>query len=177
MGVWMDWGPIVDGAAKGQLQGISVGYFAEKVAWAMGCKGQAYVATPYSRESVDGSGLWSFEASLRCARLAALELDALRVAGMSGVSPIVMAHAMVEFTGQRQSIGHGGSVGFVPRIDPLDDKMWMRWCHPIVAASACVVVPDLPGWDRSAGIKAEVRAAIEAGKPVFLYAAPDRGGV
>lgn len=166
----MDWGVILDAARAGRLPNVLTRCFPEQVAVMMGGRGMAYVATPYSRESCDGDGLWDFQKSLACARLAALELDALRMAGVSGVSPIVQAHAMVEFTGGYQAVGHGGGVVFVPRIDPLDAAMWQRWCMPILAAASCVVVPDLPGWDRSLGVKFEVMAAIDQGKPVFLYA-------
>lgn len=166
----MDWGVILDAAQAGRLPNLLTWCFPERVAGVMGGRGMAYVATPYSREACDGDGLWNFQKSRDCARLAALEVDALRVAGVSGVSPIVMAHAMVEFTGAHQAIGHGGAIGFAPRIDPLDAAMWLRWCMPVLSAASCLVVPDLPGWDRSLGIKAEVMAAIDHGKPVFLYA-------
>lgn len=174
----IEWGALINAALSGQAGRVLARAFPEMVAGVMGGQGVAYVATPYSRVAVDRDGLWSFEGSLRCARLASAELNALRIAGVSAISPIVMAHGMIESAGQFQGVGHSGGVQFVPRIDPLDDAMWMRWCMPLISAATCIVVPDLPGWDRSVGIEAEARAAINLGKPVFLYAgARDGGGV
>lgn len=166
----MPWGAVLSMANAGQLPGVLVHSTPERVAHVLGGKGVAYVATPYSREAVDGNGLWSFECSGRAAHLAAIELNQLRLAGVSAISPIVQAHAMIGATGFKQAIGESGAVAFVPRIDPLDAALWMRWCRPLIAASSCMVVPELPGWERSSGIRAEFITAINQGKPVFFYA-------
>ena len=166
----MDWGPVLAEARVGRLPNVVVGADAAAVARVLGGVGFAYVATPYSREAVNDLGHWDYLLSGRLARKAARVVNDLRVAGVSAISPIVESHMMVAATGSHQALGHTQAVAFVPSVDPMDAGAWLRWCMPIVGAAAAVVVRDLAGWDRSAGIKAEVRAAIELRKPVFIYA-------
>jgi hypothetical protein len=166
----MDWQLVLDAAQAGRLANVLVGSNPAAVARVLGGAGFVYVATPYSREAVDDAGLWDYYRSIRLDYVAARAVNDLRVAGVSAISPIVESHMMVAATGRHQALGHTGAVAFVPAINPMDGAAWLRWCLPIVAAASAVVVPDLPGWDKSAGIKAEVRAAIDQRKPVFIYA-------
>lgn len=107
--------------------------------------GQAYLASPYSLEAVDAEGNFERWRSWRAASQASRVQHALMAHGITAVSPIVQADAMV-FAG--------------PEVDPLDDGLWHRWCRPMMNASRAVIVSDQPGWHRSRGVWAEAIWAI-----------------
>lgn len=163
------WGPILQAAQRGEMPLLTTGCYPATVARLYGGRQPVYLATPYSLECRDMLGAWSYKRSAQCARVAARAAAALLRAGVTAVSPIVQAVAMVHSTGDFRA-AHPGGVQFEPTIDPLDDVLFARWCQPILNACGAVVVPDLPGWDRSVGVYAEVRYALAHNTPVYVYA-------
>lgn len=123
------------------------------------CAGRlVYLATPYSREVVTARGEWVMGLSERMQQQAAQEAERLCLRGVTAISPIVLSAAMCHLP--------------IPRLiglDPLDAAFWGAWCQPLLAASGAVVVPDIPGWDRSVGVWREAVWAVEHGVPVYLY--------
>ncbi|MDI3335885.1 DUF1937 family protein [Defluviimonas aestuarii] len=117
--------------------------------------GLVYLATPYSKVTLDDRGNWSFHASADAMERASRVSARLAKLGITAVSPIVMAADMC----------HTDAT-----LDPLDADFWTRWCAPILAASRSVVVPSIPGWDQSVGIWHEVREAIGRNRTVHVYA-------
>lgn len=126
-----------------------------------------YMASPYSREVVGADGVWEYARSVEVVRKAALAQAALMAAGVTAISPIVMSGAMVHATCRFEA---RRAAGFDGVVDPLDGAAWLQWCWPLLRVCGAVVVPDLPGWDRSNGIWAEVMFAIDRAIPVFVYA-------
>ena len=64
---------------------------------AAGARGSlVYLATPYSREVRGRGGRWSFEKSVLMQCYAAQAADALHAVGITAISPIVLAAAMVQ---------------------------------------------------------------------------------
>lgn len=162
------WGPILDAAARGDLPGVSVGQSAALIGRAFGGRQPVYLATPYSRECLDVLGAWSHEESSRMARRAEAAAAQLRSVGVSTFSPVSQAVAMINATGTYRH--HRSGAAFVATIDPLDGAAWSAWCQPFLNVCGAVVVPDIPGWDQSDGIWAEVQFAILRSIPVFVYA-------
>lgn len=119
--------------------------------------GLVYLATPYSREVRGRGGRWSFEKSVLMQCYAAQAADALLAVGITAISPIVQAAAMVQ---SREGRG----------VDPLDRDAWTAWCRPMLNACAALVVPDVPGWQRSEGVHAEVAWALSTNRRVYVYA-------
>ena len=117
--------------------------------------GQVYLATPYSREVVDEHGEWDAFLSGRMDMLAGQWVGNLATAGITSVSPIVLACSAICMDVKRQ-------------IDPLDTAFWTSWCAPLLAASASVVVPPIEGRWRSSGVLHEVEWAIAHNMPVYL---------
>lgn len=127
-----------------------------------------YLATPYTlRAQVNGK--WSYEASLYASAQAARELGRLARVGVSGISPIVqsaeMVHAEVSERARK-----------VEALDPLDAEFWERWCRPLLNVSGAIVVPDIEGWEDSAGVHREVMWTLrETNRPIFFYAEAAHG--
>lgn len=123
---------------------------------------QVYLATPYTRRVAPGGAF-----QLRRSRAVADEAAALALflarRGVSAVSPIVQAHAMV-------AVLHGRVYDRALAEFALDAAFWTRWCRPLLEASRAVYVPELAGWDESDGIAHEIAAALAAGKPVLIGA-------
>lgn len=155
------WGPILDAARAGQMPGLSLGAGPLDLGRAFRRR-LVYVATPYSREVLDERGRFCWGRSGDCADDAAHVVALLLRAQVTGVSPIVLVHALL--LADRDRVIPPGE----PPINPLDADLWTRWCAPLLAACDAVYVPALMGWDRSAGIWHECRTALRAGKPVFL---------
>jgi hypothetical protein len=165
------WGPVLNEAARGDLPGVLVRQSAASVARVFGGRQPVYLATPYSRECLDVLGAWSHDESDRCAHRASVCAAELLALGVTAVSPIALAVGMINAT-----CHHGyRAARRTPSIDPLDAAMWTRWCQPLLNVCGAVVVPDIPGWDKSAGIWHEVGFAIDRQIPVFIYAGPDHG--
>lgn len=123
-----------------------------------------YLATPYTKEAVGLDGRWRYERSLIASARAAMELSRLARVGVTAVSPIVMSAEMVHCEYAMTVAGLGEP------LDPLDGDFWENWCRPLLSVCDALVVPDLLGWQDSAGILAEVAGAIERNIRVFFYA-------
>lgn len=100
--------------------------------------GQIYVATPYTPYAEIGRAQDAYSLALEAMRH-------LGEKGFSAISPVVMGHLM-----------------------PVDwpHEKWMRWCRPLLMASAGVVVPNIDKRERSAGVRQEVRWALDVNMPV-----------
>lgn len=123
------------------------------------CRGRlTYLATPYSREVTD-HGRFSVHRSDLMGHAAADWQKRLALVGVSAVSPIVQAVAMLDAPG-------------VVDLDPLDDQFWTAWCAPMLAAAAALIIPPIDGWQRSRGIWAEALSLLRWNRPVFVLA-PD----
>jgi hypothetical protein len=166
----LPWFQLVTAAALGNLPGIAVRQSAASVASLFGGRQPIYLATPYSRDCTDVLGAWSREESDRMERRAAMAAAELLAVGVTALSPIVQAVRMVNATGIYRH--HRAGVAFEPTIDPLDAAMWVRWCQPLLNVCGAMVVPDIPGWDQSAGVWGEVQFAVARQIPVFIYGGP-----
>ncbi|RAP39250.1 hypothetical protein BYZ73_21510 [Rhodovulum viride] len=123
---------------------------------AAACRGRlVYLATPYTREAVTVEGAWDPARSAAAQAGAARWARAFARAGVTAISPVVQACAML-----------GDDPAAAP--DPLDHGFWSAWCWPLLLACDAVAVPPLPGRRRSVGIWTEVRAALDQTKPVYL---------
>ena len=125
--------------------------------------GISYLATPYSRIAVDHDGTWNSALSEQASDMACWVAAGLARRGVTAISPVVNAHAMLLAT-------------FVARDrfpDPLDHAFWMRWCRPLLFASDRVLVPPIAGWRASVGVWHEVGLALRNGIPVWLIGAGD----
>lgn len=125
------------------------------------CPGYAYLATPYSLRAVDERGRWCFDRSIQAMEEANSWAWRLTRAGLSVVSPIVLAAEMVH-------LEYAGDVAHPDALDPLDHEAWTGWCRPMLSAAAAVAVPPIAGWDASRGVWGEVVSALRAGKPVYV---------
>jgi len=163
-----DWGPVLAAARRGDLPLIRVGATAALVAKEFGGRQPVYLATPYSREVTDSLGAWCHERSGALGRAAAAAAEDLRRLGVSAFAPIALADAMVRATGEFVANEFSG-VRFVMRSDPLDAGAWGRWCQPFLNTCGALVIPEITGWDRSFGIAAEMRFALQRGIPVYVY--------
>lgn len=114
-----------------------------------------YLATPYSKRVMGWDGKWDRCRSERCVAQASSFVAAFAEAGVTAISPIVLAADAVHYT-------HGTG------LDPLDGAFWERWCRPILQVCDAVVVPPIFGWRDSVGIWIEVNQALACAKPVFL---------
>lgn len=121
--------------------------------------GLAYLASPYTRLSVDEHGQWSVPHSMWAQEAATAWAIRFARAGVTAVSPVVMAGAMV----LQDYVRDEG-----PDLDPLDRAFWAHWCLPLLAVSASVVIPPIPGWGHSLGVWREAVAALGGNRPVFL---------
>lgn len=165
----MTWGPVLAAARRGDLPLIRIGATPASVAKEFGGRQPVYLATPYSREVIDDMGEWCHLRSQAMGRAAARAAEALRQAGVSAFAPIALSDAMVRAGGEFVATARGG-VCFAASADPLDDAAWARWCQPFLNVCGALVIPDIAGWDRSDGIAAELRYALQRDLPVFLYA-------
>lgn len=162
------WGPVLAEAAKGDLPLVRVASSAAAVAKEFGGRQPVYLATPYSKEVTDVLGAWSYDLSKSMQRRAERAALELMQAGVSAFSPIALSVGMIHAAGQFHG-QTGGGVKFQCSLDPMDSAVWQRWCQPFLNICGAVVVPDIPGWDHSDGIKAEVAFAIGRDIPVFVY--------
>lgn len=119
--------------------------------------GLHYLATPYSKLAVDERGAWCPVRSLEAAMAADGWAAKLALEGVTAISPISQAASMVQIVGPDV-------------LDPLDDVFWTRWCAPLLAACASVIVPPIAGWRDSAGIRREMAAARDTNTPIYFIA-------
>jgi hypothetical protein len=126
------------------------------------CRGRmGYLATPYSREVLDEKGNWDAGLSSRSNSFTASWVRLFAVHGVTVVSPIVQACAMI-------------ASDLEDSIDPLDDDFWSSWCAPMLDASHFVIVPPMKGWERSKGVWREVCRALDGKMQVFLVSRDTR---
>lgn len=165
------WGPLLAAAARGDLPLVHAGASAARLGAAYAGRQPVYLATPYSRAVVDGDGVWNAGLNHHLGAQAARYAMDLMQAGVTAISPIAQAATMLQASGD---IAHQrGRVVWRHRVDPLDPldaEAWAAWCAPLLSVCEAVVVPDIPGWDASDGIRHEVRMALRCNKPVYLYA-------
>jgi len=157
-----NWNLLLDPATGGQHPLIHAGATPEHIGREVA--GIAYLATPYSKVVLDADGLWDQRLSLDASARAARASAALARHGVTALSPIVQTAEMCHCSSL--SARDPGA------LDPLDAAFWTRWCAPLLAAARAVIVPDIPGWDQSDGIWAEVVSALGCNLPVYVY---DRG--
>lgn len=100
-----------------------------------------YLASPYSLYE---DGLEEANA-LVCAAAAYLIEKGIRV-----FCPIAHSHAICEAS----------------ELDPLDHNIWMFQDAPFCEAAMGLIVFQLPGWERSAGVTQEIEYFEEAHKPI-----------
>lgn len=156
MGSQIDWAALAEKYAfDGGL--LDLAATAEQVAHRV--RGRlVYLATPYSKEVTDPQTgrfeLWRGDAmALEAARWSAIFASS----GVTAISPIVAAHAVV-------CADAGGS------IDPLDARFWTQWCAPLLSKSEVVVVPPITGRARSAGVFHEAAYALRRNVRVMVVA-------
>jgi len=101
-----------------------------------------YLASPYS-DPDPAVRQQRFEAACRAAA-------ALLAKGQPVFSPIAHSHPIAL---------HGG-------LDPLDHHIYMPTDQAVLCMCSEVVVLMLPGWDKSQGLLAEIRAAVRRRMPV-----------
>lgn len=160
------WGSLMIAAARGELPLVT--FASSPASVALYARQPVYLATPYTRRATDAQGEWDVFGSFDCIADATAQVLRLKAAGVSAFSPIVQsAIAAHSVQGSKEFDAH----------HPLDAAAWMRWCQPFLNICPAVVVPDIPGWDQSDGIKAEVGFAVARGVPVFVYAAGDCHGI
>lgn len=119
--------------------------------------GLHYLATPYSKLAIDERGAWCPVRSIEAAMSAEGWAAQLALEGVTAISPISQAAAMVQIVGPDV-------------LDPLDDVFWARWCAPLLAACASVIVPPIAGWRDSDGIRREMAAARDTNTPIYFIA-------
>ena len=125
-----------------------------------------YLATPYSKRATR-AGKWAHDLSLYASAQAAREMSRLARVGITAVSPIVQAAEMVHSEVAEAVDGK-------PRLDPLDGEFWERWCRPLLDTCCAIVVPNIEGWEQSAGIHHEVMTVLMgSNRPVFFYSSGD----
>lgn len=126
--------------------------------------GPAWLASPITRRfNVEGDVHWYVLE--RLLREAALDCNALARAGVSAISPALLALEMIRARGEGWERSVNGACGV------LDRDFWMRWCMPLLRVCSLVVVSDRAGWSESDGIAAEVDWAMGRNVPVFFMAA------
>lgn len=108
-----------------------------------------YVGTPYSK----------YPGGIEVAFIDACKLTArlLQDASLKVYSPIVHMHPVAM---------HGG-------IDPMDHSVWLAIDAAMMDKSDAMIVAMMPGWESSYGIRHEIQAFVEAGKPVYFLSPDD----
>lgn len=124
------------------------------------CSGLAYLSTPYAEGACIG-GSWRFEKSVEMETRAAMAMHRLARLGVAVLSPAVqwaaMAHAAMALPRDQ-------------RISPLDAGAWDIWAAPLRNAAGLIVVPDVPGWQRSRSVWGDVIWALDHATPVHFMA-------
>lgn len=140
--------------------------------------GLVYLATPYSKISMNRSGGWSAQDSEYYGQAAADWAAMLAQFEISVFAPIAQislminfsVHGVLAFSNPRSTSPPGRDLEFsgLTSLSPPDDAFWSAWCAPFRDACSCVVVPPVVGWRESRGIWREVRTAISRNKPVYI---------
>lgn len=101
-----------------------------------------YVGTPYSK----------YPGGIELAFIDACRLTArLMQVGLKVYSPIAHTHPLAI---------HGG-------LDPMDLNIWLPFDAAMMGKADAMLVAMMDGWATSTGIKHEIQAFTDAGKPVF----------
>lgn len=109
-----------------------------------------YVGTPYSK----------YPGGPDVAYIDACRLSAqLLTEGLNVYSPIAHCHGIAV---------HGG-------IDPMDLSIWLAFDAAMMAKADAMIVAMMTGWETSTGIRHEIQAFVEAGKPVYFLDPADLG--
>jgi hypothetical protein len=106
-----------------------------------------YVGTPYTTYP-GGTDKAFIDACKLAARLVRL--------GLKVYSPIAHTHPLAIYGG----------------LDPLDLAVWLPFDAAMIGKADAMLVAMMTGWEISTGVRREVHAFTEAGKPVF-YLAPE----
>lgn len=122
------------------------------------CPGPAYLATPYVEGATQG-GRWRFERSIEIEIRAAHVQHQLLRAGCCALSPVVQWAAMSQAA---------LALDRKARIDPLDPQAWALFSGQLRGVCDLVVVPDLPGWQQSSAVWADVVWALSHVTPVHF---------
>lgn len=155
--------PVISGCWVGRAHSSLIHWGAGPAHVARHNAGLAYFASPVTLR-FGGQGEADWYVLERLLREAALDCDALAQAGVTAVSPAVMALEMIRARGLGWDASIRGARGV------LDRTYWLRWCAPMLRAASCVVVSDRAGWQASDGIAAEVEQARFWNRQVFFMA-------
>jgi hypothetical protein len=68
------------------------------------------------------------------------------------------------------SIAHTHPLAIYGELDPLDLAIWLPFDAAMIGKSDAMLVAMMAGWETSTGIRHEIQAFTEAGKPVFFLA-------
>jgi Domain of unknown function (DUF1937) len=109
-----------------------------------------YIGTPYSK----------YPGGIEVAFIDACRLTAqLLSEGLNVYSPIAHTHPI--------SV-HGG-------IDPMDLSIWLPFDAAMMGKADAMIVAMMAGWESSTGVRHEIQAFIEVGKPVYFLDLTDLG--
>lgn len=167
---WPDrpaWGQVFAAAARGAGFGagelVRLGADIDTVA--RHCRGRlVYLASPYSHRAAGPDGAFCAEMGQGAADDACAWVAALAVAGVTAISPVALSHFACMESLCRRPLR-------LAALDPLDAAFWHGWCRPLMHRCDAMVVPEIGGWDASAGIWAEFGWAVTHQRPVFVMAA------
>lgn len=101
-----------------------------------------YLATPYTKYPAGIEQAWIDAAKVT---------GALLLAGVKCYSPIAHTHP----------------IAIHANIDPLNHDIWMPFDQAMMEVCSALIVAQLPGWDKSYGVKFEIDHFERAGKPIF----------
>lgn len=107
-----------------------------------------YVGTPYSR----------YPGGIELAFIDTCKLTArLLQVGLKAYSPIAHMHP----------------VSIYGDIDPMDHSIWLPIDKVMMDKADAMLVAMMTGWETSKGIRHEIQAFVEAGKPVYFMSPDD----
>ena len=136
------------------------------------CRGcLIYLATPYTRRVTGPGGTWSRQMNGELARECAHQAGRLVRLGLAVHAPVLQSAMVCEVW---DDLARSGAP---PAPDPLDAAFWEQVNRPALEACGAVVVPDLPGWADSDGIRDEVYQTLRRNARVFFYAPFTKGYV
>lgn len=105
-----------------------------------------YVGTPYTK----------YPTGIEGAFIDACKLTArLMQVGLKVYSPIAHTHPLAIYSG----------------LDPLDLSIWLPFDAAMMGKADAMLVAMMSGWETSTGIKHEIQAFTDVGKPVFYLGA------
>ena len=126
--------------------------------------GLVYVATPYHHRITTRAGRIEWKQANYMARLASAEVIDLALEGLTGASPVALAHQ-----GLSARLKRGDDVSKVEEM-ALDQDFWINWRQDILDVSTCVWVPAIWSREKSRGILHAITQTLEAKRPVYWEA-------